>query len=204
MVALTGEKSRAESFPQQGMTFELQWSVMSFTSPVVLIPTSSPRSSPGTRTPSRGKIQENSMWRECTTRLWPSRSPSYNVHEFNKISTSLYIFLKGEIVWNILNDSWFRKFLHPASAYLLLLCFKQFEKHHLDWSSSGHRPRAASSKITRGGSTVTICHRPRNSTAIWQTRMSLRVGIRKTRMSLNDGRKPKLFDEVGPTIIYLY
>ena len=34
--------------------------------------------------------------------------------------------------------------------------------------------------------------------------MSLRVGIRKTRMSLNDGRKPKLFDEVGPTIIYLY
>ena len=128
MAALTGEKSRAESFPHQGVGYELQWSVMSFTSPVVLMATTtSPRSSPGTRTPSRGKMQENSMWGECTTRLLPSRSPSYNVHEFNKILT-LYIFLKRKIGQNILNNSWFRKFLHPVHIYLSSVsnCWKTF------------------------------------------------------------------------------
>ena len=69
-----GERWREESFLSQGMAHEPPWSVISSSSPVVLmITTTSPRSCPGTQLLSPGKRPETLLWRDTTMPPLPFR-----------------------------------------------------------------------------------------------------------------------------------
>ena len=69
----SGGRWRADSFLHQGLDWELLWSAMSSSSPVVMmmVPTSSPRSSPGTQWPIPGNLLATLLWRESATQPLP-------------------------------------------------------------------------------------------------------------------------------------
>ena len=69
----SGGRWRAGSFPHQGADFELPWSARSSSSPVVTMTMEppSPRSCPGTQSPSLGNKRENLLWREEPMQLSP-------------------------------------------------------------------------------------------------------------------------------------
>ena len=75
----SGGRWRAESFLHQGATFELPWSAISSSSPVVMMVTSSPRSCPGTQLPKPGRRLATSLWGETAMQLSLFLLPSLNV-----------------------------------------------------------------------------------------------------------------------------
>ena len=94
----SGGRWRADSFLHQGTDYELPRSTVSSTSPVVLMmTTSSPRSSPGTQSPSRGNKLETSLWRETTMQPSPFQLHLLNVN-WKKIKT-LNTIGNCETVW---------------------------------------------------------------------------------------------------------
>ena len=78
----SGGRWRADSFLHQGGAYELPRSTVSSTSPVVLtmVATTSPRSYPGTGSPSLGNQLENLLWREATMQLSPFQLHLLNVN----------------------------------------------------------------------------------------------------------------------------